>query len=220
MAAIDYGCLFKVNGKFINKNKGLYMKASKYTCQKAWYKGKEVDLGGIYLYVGDKNFLLCFGRKTLDIVHDNILIKSICCNPFISETFYFNNLPDVKIEHLDKNMYIFPSEPLGIWEDYVKENWIGATGKEKLNELENGKHFYKLFLKNAKKNAREKRNPNSDRKYRTDRWKVSWTYKGNYYEVIFGCGIDPSEKVWNAIKYNYDFTDIEREIIDGWFKGE
>lgn len=54
---------------------------------------------------------------------------------------------------------------------------------------------------------------------KTQRWLATWIHNGNKYEVIFGYGIDPDEEVWNRIKFDgYKFTDIEREIIDEWFK--
>ena len=58
-------------------------------------------------------------------------------------------------------------------------------------------------------------------KTRSSRWLATWDYNGNHYEVIFGYGIDPNKDVWNRIKLDsYDFSDVERQIIDGWFVGD
>lgn len=156
MAIIDYGAILKVNGKFINKNKDLFMEQTD-----MGYEPQNEDVG--FVTTGDKNFLLSFFATNVYIYHNDKMIGWIHESPFISETiFNGDNLPNVKIEHLDKNKYL--------------------------------------------------------KKY-TPRWKATWDYKDNHYEVIFGMGIDPNEKVWKRIKYNcYDFTDIEREIIDAWFK--
>lgn len=225
MAMIDYGAILRVNGKFINKNKEMFMESSDtgYVCKKASYnydgEEHEVDIDGNYfVYAGDENFLLCFYKSMAYIIHNNKVIKSIWNNPFLSETFYFDNLPSVTIEHLDKNTYIEPIESLGTWENYVKENWIGATGKEKLSELENGSKRYKLFCKRLKGIARERKNSDKWHKYKTQRWKATWEYNGNKYEVIYGYGIEPNKEVWNNCKYDYGFTDVERKIIDKWFK--
>lgn len=225
MAMIDYGAILKVNGKFINKNnEDLFMKCSDtgYVCKKASYNydGKEYEIdidGNFFVYAGDENFLLCFYKSTAYAIHNNKVVKSIGNNPFLSETFYIDNLPSVTIEHLDKNTYIEPIESLKTWENYVKENWIGATGKEKLSELENGYKEYKWFQKRLKYIGRCNRRKDGY-KYKTQRWKATWDYNGNKYEVIFGYGIDSNEKVWNDIKFDYyGFTDIEREVIDKWF---
>lgn len=59
--------------------------------------------------------------------------------------------------------------------------------------------------------------------YTLSSWRniVQFELNGHTYEVIFGYGIDPSEKVWGSIKdEHYEFTDLERQIIDSWFKEE
>lgn len=227
MSMIDYGALLRINGEFINKNLGLFMNYSDtgYMCKKALYnydsKEYEIDIDGNYfVYAGDENFFLCFYKGLAYIIHKNKVIKSIWNNSFLSETFYFDALPSITIEHLDKNIYIEQIESLGTWENYVKENWIGATGKEKISELENGRRNYKWFHKRLKQISRQRKNPRYWIKYKTSRWKATWDYNGNHYEVIYGYGIDPNEKVWNDIKFDhYEFTDVEREIIDEWFNG-
>lgn len=225
MAMIDYGAILKVNGKFINKN-NLFMDSSDtgYICEKALYnydgKEHEIDIdGNFFVYAGDKNFLLCFYKSMVYVIHNNKVIRSIWNDTFLSETFYFDNFPSVTIEHLDKNTYSKKIESIGTWEDYVKENWIGATGKEKLSELKNGRKHYKWFHKRLKQIGRYNKRK-EEYKYKTQRWKATWEYNGNKYEVIFGYGIDSNEEVWNNCKYDYGFTDIEVKIIDKWFEEE
>lgn len=199
-----------------------------YICEKAIqvYEGKEYELdidGNYYVYAGDENFMLCFYKSTLQVIHNNNVLYSRWNFPFISETFYVNGI-SIKVEHLDKNLYYFPIESMGTWKNYVKENWFNATGNEKIGELYNGYKRYKWFFKALKRNARWRRNPEKYDKYRTNRWLATWEYNGNKYEVIFGYGIDPDEETWERIKFDdenggYGFTDIEREIIDSWFAG-
>lgn len=228
MAVIDYGALLRVNGKFINKNENLFMNCSDtgYVCKEAEYyddyekKWKSITIdGNYYVYAGDENFLVVFYKGMFHVIYNNILICSRWNVPFISETIYLNEFPSIKVKHLDKNLYIEPIESLGTWKDYVKDNWNGATGDEKLSELEGGHKEYKQFMRALKANARSLKHPGKYDKYRTPRWLATWDYNGNHYEVIFGNGIDPNEKIWNNIKFDsYDFTDIEREIIDKWFE--
>lgn len=198
MAMIDYGTILRVDGKFINKNKDLFLKS---------------------FDIGDKNFMLRFYKGGLDVISNNKVIHSVWNSPFISETFYFDELPTLKVEHLDKRLYIEPMESCGSWEDYVKESWIGATGNEKLSQLQDGYKKYKRFHKRLKMVARTNKNGGCY-KYRTQRWIATWDYNGNHYEVIYGYGIDTNEEAWNDIKFDYGFTNKEREIIDEWFKGD
>ena len=220
---MDYGAILRVDGKFINKNKDLFMNCSDmgYVCKEVEYlDGAKAYIDGNYfVYAGDENFLVVFYRGLFNVIHNNKIIGSECNISFNSETFYFEGLPTLKVEHLDKNIYFEPVESEGTWEDYVRENWRGATGKEKLSELEHGGKRYKWFKKNLKITARSRRNPDRYCKYKTDRWLATWEYNGKKYEVIFGSGIDPNEKVWNNIKYDsFGFTDVERKIIDNWFE--
>ena len=228
MAVIDYGCLFRLNGKLINKNKDLFLRCSDtgYVCKEAEYfddyekKWKTIFIDGNYfVYAGDENFLVVFYKGLFYVIHNNKIICSRWNNPFISETIYFDGLPSIKVEHLDKNLYVESIESLGTWKDYIKENWQDTTGNEKLSELENGHKRYKWFMKALKRNSRWLKHPGKYDKYRTQRWLATWDYNGNHYEVIFGYGIDPNKKIWDNIKYDsYEFTEIEREIIDKWFE--
>lgn len=209
MAFIDYGALLRVNGKFINKNSNLFMDCSDtgYICDKATYfdtyENKERDAhikGNYYVYAGDENFLLCFYKGYFYVIHNNKIIHAISYNKFLSEIFYFDNLPSIKVEHLNKNFikkyYDKPNEDDKKW----LFNYYGK--KRGLLKLKN-------WIKNSRKYYKEL----------TSRWKATWDYNGSHYEVIYGYGIDPDEKVWNDIKFDhYEFTDVEREIIDEWFK--
>lgn len=231
IAYIDYGSLLRVNGEFINKNGDLFMDCSDtgYVCDKATYfdeyQNKETEIyiaGDYYVYAGDKNFMLCFYKGLMRIISNNKQICSRLNMPFASETIYLDGFPTIHVHHLDKNIYIEPVESIGTWKDWVKENWIGATGEEKLSELENGVKSFRVFLRALKRNARDRKNPKRWDRYRTGRWLATWEYNEKKYEVIFGYGIDPDEETWERIKFDnenggYGFTDIEREIIDSWF---
>ena len=211
VSAIDYGALLRVNGEFINKNSGLFMNCSDtgYVCDKAtyfdkyWNKEREIDINGnYYIYAGDENFMLCFYKGYFNVIHNNKVIHTVMYNRFNSETFYLDEFPTVKVEHLDKEFqrdyYEHPDEA-------DKNYFIYCYGKKK---------GYSKYLRYLKRNSK------GYFKYRTERWLATWEYNGKKYEVIFGYGIDPNENVWNDIKFDaYDFTDVERNIIDSWFNG-
>lgn len=218
MAVIDYGALLKVNGEFINKNCNLFMNNSNtgYILEKAKYADtsiydKEININGnFYVYAGDKDLLLTFYKWYLYVISNEKIIKVISDNPFISEEFYINGV-NIKVSHLEPDIQVEVSN-IVTWEDYIKENWIDATGHEKLNELKNGIREYKSFLRRVKASRRRVY------KYRTNRWITEWEHNGNKYEVIFGDGIDPNAEVWNRIKKDsYGFTEREINIINEWF---
>lgn len=220
MAMIDYGALLRVNKKFINKDKNLFMDSSNtgYILEKARYVdtavySKDVDINGnFYVYAGDKDLLLTFYKGIFYVISNGLILKTESNVPFISETFYIGDAR-IKVSHLDQAIQI-EEDNMGTWKEYVKENWRGATGNEKLCDLENGLQQYKLFLKRLKRKASKR----SNYKYRTNRWLAEWEHNGNKYEIIFGYGIDPNEDVWNDIKHEaYGFTKREIEIIDRWF---
>lgn len=211
MSMIDYGALLRVNGKFINKNCGLFMHCSDtgYICDKATYfnsyqnKEDEININGnYYVYAGDKNFLLCFYKRYFYVIHNNKVIHTVIHNQFLSETFYLDGFPSVTVEHLDKN---FVKRYYNKPEDLDRKWLIQRHGKK------NGLLRLSRWIKHSRKFDKEL----------TNRWKATWDYNGNHYEVIFGSGIDPNEETWNRIKFDsYGFTNVEREIIDSWFNGD
>ena len=213
MSAIDCGALLRVNGEFINKNSGLFMNCSDtgYVCDKATYfdknKNKEdvMDINfNYYVYAGDKNFILCFYKGLMHVISNNRLICSCWNIPFASETIYLDGFPTVHVEHLDKE---FQSDYYEHPDEADKNYFIYCYGKKK---------GYSKYLRYLKRNSK------GYFKYRTERWLATWEYNSKKYEVIFGYGIDPDEKVWERIKFDddgYGFTDVERNIIDSWFNG-
>ena len=181
-----------------------------YVCDKATYfddESKEIITthinGNFYVYAGDENFMLCFYKGYFYVIHNNKIICSISNSYFISETIYFDGLPTIKVEHLDKELRNEYPDKLDDWDRAFYYDHFGIKkGQLKINRV----------LKKYK---------NVVWKTRSSRWLATWDYNGNHYEVIFGYGIDPNEDVWNRIKFDsYDFSDIEREIIDSWFLGD
>lgn len=209
MAVIDYGALLRVDGKFINKNKDLFMETSD-----TGYTPPE-KIQDYFVYAGDKNLLLAFYKGIIAAVKGEVYLFNIYNSPFISQTVKVENT-EVKISHLDSMIYCdnwFKNEIIP-WKEHVKRSWIGATGKEKLSDLENGKREFVKYRRRLKKAIRFK-----GYHYRTNRWIAEWNHAGRHYEVIFGYGIDPDEDVWNHIKNdkNYGFTNVEIETINQWF---
>ena len=220
MAMIDYGALLRVDGKFINKNQDLFMKASDtdYVCEKAIDKeGNEYDIDGNYfVYAGDKDFLLVFYKRLYKIISNEKILRT-CYMTFNSIIHYFDTLPNVQVSRLSKTFEIEKVESVGLWKDYMREHWYGATGDEKLSDLQGGGKEYKKFMKRAKRVGYLNKHKKGC-KYRPYRFIAEWNYNGRHYEVIFGYGIDPNEETWNRIKHkSYGFRADEIELIDSWF---
>lgn len=221
MACIDYGALLRVDRKFINKNCDLFMEASdtSYVAKDIIDTDGEVrDIDGNYfVYAGDEHFCVAFYKGCYKVISDGKVIYAAWDMPFNSIKHFFTNLPDLKVSRLSKYFEEVSPESWGTWEDYVRENWVNATGKEKLSELDGGAKAYKKFIRHAKKVAYVNKHGGCY-KERPYRFLAEWNYNGHHYEVIFGFGIEPNEKVWNDIKDNrYGFRQDEIEIIDEWF---
>lgn len=224
MALIDYGAILKVDGVFVNKDADLFMDTSDtgYVCKKASNQnGEEFDIdGNYYVYAGDKDFLLAFYKGSVVGISNEKIVFSRWNIPFCSETVKSpdSSFPEVKISHLDPAFYVcnwIEKEASQTWEDYVRETWIGATGKEALSELQNGTKRYRWFQRLKKRIARKSKQ-NDFPKYRTNRYVATWEHGGHSYECIFGYGIDPDKEVY--LDMRDDFTETEKEVLDSWFE--
>lgn len=216
MACIDYGALLRKNGKLLNKDSDLFAKMSDtgYICDKAEDEnGDIINIDGNYfVYAGDSKFFIVFYKGLYRVISNEKILYTGWNMPFNSETYYFDGLPSLKVSRLSKYYEIEHYKSLGTWKEFVKRNWIGTTGNEKLSELQNGHKKYKRFFRNLKKRSRDK-----GVRTRPYRFIAEWDYKGNHYEVIFGYGIDNNQKIWNEIKNIYGFREDEIKIIDEWF---
>lgn len=211
MSMIDYGVIIKKNGEFINKDKGLFMKCPNFVHDK--YRDN------YFCYLGDKDCYVMTYKGCL-IVVINGEMEWICYDsPFLSQTRYCENF-NIKIEHLDKNYVYEYYEDYGkSWEELVDEYYYYPKydGERSYDpyDLEYGNEFYKRMLKIKKQMSRTK---GICYKYLTNRYRATWEYKGDKYEIIFGYGIDNKEDVWYNIRDKWKYTDNERSIIDEWFR--
>ena len=223
MAIIDYGALLRVNGKLVNRNID-FMEGSDtgYVCEKAVDKN-EVEhniKGNYFVYAGDRECLLVFYKGICKVIQNEKVTHSFWEFPFLSETIFLSDDLHLTVSKLSKNKLISLLESNGTWENYVKENWKYATGKESLSELDRGLKYYKKFLKRGKR-IHYCNTHGGLYQYYPYRFLAEWNYKGNHYEVIFGYGIDSDEEVWNEIKNKaYNFSKEEIKLIDSWFEGE
>lgn len=209
MAMIDYGAILRVDGKFVNKNKCLFMEVSdaEYEPPEEVYDPKYNATirikGNYFVYAGDENFLVCFYKCYLCAVSKNKIIFDYWGDNF-SHQFILPNEKIIKVEHLDNNYLKDKLSDDDLYEIATKYRNNGKT--KQLKSLQ------RLF----KRHYRYNKNPD---KYKTNRYIATWEHNSHNYECIFGYGIDPNEECWEDIKNeHYDFTDIERNIIDGWFK--
>ena len=221
MAMIDYGALLRVDDKLINKNTDMFMTAS----DTGHVAKNIIDTDGVprdvdgnyFVYAGDEHFCIAFYKGMYKVISDGRVIYSAWNIPFNSETHLFEGLPTLKVSRLSKDFEIEKVSRGETWEEYVREHWIGATGKESVYHLSDGKNRLKLFRKSLKRYAYLNRHGGLG-KVRPYRFLAEWEYKGKKYEVIFGYGIDNEEKTWNEIKDKaYGFRTEEVKVIDSWF---
>lgn len=215
MAMIDYGALLRVDGKLVNNE--MFMDASDtgYVCKKAYYPKYDEDIninGNYFVYAGDEELLLCFYKCQCLVISNNKVITGIWSFPFVSETFFLPNNVNLKISHLDKELRIEPLMEATNFEDYAKETWGELYTNDPCHEM--WKYERKWFRKMMSLAHVHK---NISYKYRSNRYLAEWDYKGKHYEVIYGYGIDVDKEVWEDIKHRYDFSDVERKLINEWF---
>ena len=218
MAFGDYGAILRVDGKFINKDKGLFMQASDtgYVCKKALHKDrKEYDIDGNYfVYAGDKDFLVVFYKGTYKVISNEKVIHygwNVCGD---SETFYLDNLPNLKVSVLSKKYELRLFDWLD--EESIREDYKWYIERK-------GKKFADRWLRRRYKAKYMTTRGHGGFAWNTRpyRFLAEWDYNGHHYEVIYGMGIDPNEKVWNDIKNEYyKFRKDEIELIDSWFNGD
>lgn len=210
MAMVDYGVLVLKNGVPQNKNGELFVEEPAYM--------KAPIAGNYFCYCGDEKFSLCFYKTCMIVARNGEDTKDHYWNfPFASETIF---LPETKVtvKRLDPLRPVYATHSFGCntWKEYVKENWCGATGDEKLSELWEGGKAYKRWRKWCKRIGRKKVLYYES----TQKYSATWEYGGDQWEVIFGYGIENDEEVFNHItskgQYNYG-ENSEKYIREKFF---
>ena len=179
MAMIDYGAILRVDGKFINKNKGMFMETSD-----TGYKPPEEAIytrydevikikNNYFVYAGDENFLVCFYKTVIVIVSNGKVIVGGWSFPFKEETFFIDSLPSVKISHLDKQKY--PDDSY-ILDDFDK----GIIESDRRNNKKKQICIWHKIIKRLKRWHKNKSNY-----YYSNRYIATWDYNGHHYECIY-----------------------------------
>lgn len=204
MAMIDYGAILMIDGKKYNDSMFMETSDCGFVPEKAY--SKEYDQwmnikGNYFVYAGDDNFMLVFYKCWAHVISAGEILYS---TPFDfhypGETRYFDGLPTVTFEHLDKNKY--PQQFDLNKDDY--DYYISRYGKVW------GELYWYRAVKRIKRNTWYSY---------TNRYVARWEYQGRKYEVIYGYGIDPDKECWESIRDEaYDFTEIEKRKINGCFE--
>lgn len=104
--------ILKIDGVFVNKNKGLFMdmeEAVGFVVDNVTDNKGYIHLinNEYFVYAGDSHFMLCFSGSDCDVISDNKFLKWIGLKEdSIKEIFYFENLPQVTIERTNKEKYV------------------------------------------------------------------------------------------------------------------
>lgn len=209
---------------------------------------KNTDHGirnGYFAYVGDKDLMICFYKHIITFVSGKNYLGMISmgqpwyekCDTKFSRYGLFNEKLynpfgcgiDVRFESLDSDVYNSEQE----WDYYTKyfskeevkipSYWKiikDAYGFEDTNSTTT----YKVYKKMCK-NLRRQRNfggsvfgRHYNGKTRSDRFYVTFEYKGNTYEVVTGHGIDWNRSFYTKENMNaYGYTEKEQEFMRRFF---
>ena len=204
MAFIDYGALLRINGKFVNKNRELFMESSSSgeiigdaSCSDI--KPHHIE-GNYFVVAGDKNFCLCFYKTRFIAVLNKKIIKTWYNSGFNKETFDVNRIK-ISIKMIDPE---YELDYYGVPDEDTYLRYVYNYGKRR------GALIFQRRYKKARKVVYKHKHG--------QKFLATWEYNGDKYEVIFGYGIDPSEEMYNDIKLNsYNYSKKEIKLIDEWF---
>ena len=205
MAMIDYGAILMIDGKKYNDTMFMETSDCGFVPEKAYSKeyNQWLDIKGNYfVYAGDDNFMLVFYKTWAYVITAGEIIYSAPFNMnYPGLTRYFDGLPTVTFEHLDKNRY---EEYLTDVDDDDYRYYISRYG------IKRGTLYYYRALKRCER---------AKWLCYTNRYVARWEYQGRKYEVIYGYGVDPDKECWERIRDEaYDFTEIEKQKIDRCFE--
>ena len=168
----------------------------------AAYNGKPIKINGNYFVMaGDKEFMLAFYKTECVVISNGIIFDFLWQERTLKETFTFEGLPEFTIERLDKENIPFLVSQLTNEEYLFLEQ---EYGKRKAKEI-----FLRAIKRISRNNRIEIKNPTD---YEA-RYKASWDYDGDHYEVIYGYGVDPNEKFnKDIISGMSDYSYTQNEI--------
>ena len=210
MAMMDYGALLRVDGNFINKNKGLFMDMKDmcgFNLETAYDEtDNPINISdNFFVYAGEPDLLLCFYKCTYHIISNGKVVKSWYSSgwDFDKETFLVSNA-EFTFEVVDKEIKkdFYDSD----FDEWDREYYIRQYGK----------NFGQTKINRRFKRKRR----NYDLSKGSNKCLMSWNYNGKKYEVVFGYGIDPSEEVLKDMNVgSYGYTKKELDYIRTWFAG-
>lgn len=204
MAFIDYGALLRINGKFVNKNKELFMESSssgEIIGDVNYSDTQDLHIEGNYFVIaGDKKFCLCFYKTHFIVVSGRSVVRYWYNMCFSGEMFDVNEV-NISVKMIDST---YELEYYGVPDEDTYCRYIYNYGKRR------GSLMYQRRYKKVRKVAYKQKHG--------QKFFATWEYNGDKYEVIFGYGIDPNEETYNDIKFNsYNYSKKEIELIDEWF---
>ncbi len=210
MAMMDYGALLRVNGKFINKDKGMFVDMKDqcgFELERAYTKKDCYDISGNYfVYAGKPDLLLVFYKTHFHVIQNGRVIRTWWAGNWVFNNEIFNvGSVDISVGVIDKDLHreYYGSD----FDELDREFYLYNYGK-RLGNM----HIQRRFKRTRRNYGLVKG---------SSKYIATWEFNSDKYEVIFGYGIDPTEKVYNDIKYDsYGYTTNEIKLIDSWFGGE
>lgn len=213
MSMIDYGTLVKINKKLVNENQ-FFMDMEKAVgwidCPRIKYEDCNcIDDG----YSDCKNCPRAQTKHYSDIELGEWDFVTGDCR---------GNAIEV-CGKIDGNFFAYAGDEdftVAVYKTYAKfinknrlldEECYGLELTNKSYEDINQKvvRYFTLQTATESVNIKIKKIANSDRQYY-----MTFKYKGNYYEIIYGYGIDSNIKVWNKDKHTYCTKKVIKFVDD------
>lgn len=200
MAMIDYGAVVIKNGKVVNKNM-FFMNMLEAV---GWVDQRRIRHEDCDVFtdpsplIAQSNCDYC-NRARFKIIQGNEKMTIVDCHG--------EPLPD-KAPHIDKNYFAYVGDQHFTVAFYKYTSIILVDGVEK-------KYMWCLdaTTRNRKSKCFECGGVKIHLKEISgDVYHMSFQYKGDFYNIIYGCGIDSSPRVWHKVKNRYLGKRVARKV--------
>lgn len=208
MSMIDYGALVKVNGKIVNRNQFfMEMKDAVGWVDIPDIKYEDCDCINEF---GQSDCQNCPRRQTYANGKDYMAdCRGLTPNQEYGNKINNNYFAYVGDEELTVCVYkthhiiLINKDKENAISDWEIDGWKSSALKYV--------KYYDLDVNGKKVHIKVKRLSWLNRQFYMEFW-----HNNNFYQIVYGYGIDPNKKVWNKIKYRYCDKKVIRFVDRFW----
>lgn len=184
MAMIDYGAILKKNGKIQNRNEFFMdMETAVGWTDSPHIKYEDCDC------IDENGYSDCQNCPRANFIEDSDWksFDSDCRNNHINSN------------HMEGNWFAYAGDTEFVVGFYKHQIMTWYKGEQKIHWLRwDYNNKYSIYLEVGGTKMKFK----ALSKYK-DVYYGRFHYKGDLYEVVFGYGVDPNQKTWSRVKYEY-----------------